>query len=196
MKLLVGLGNPGARHAGSRHNVGFAVAERFAERCGFALDESAFGGRFGRGRLAGARVAALEPTTFMNRSGDAVARAVTVLGLDPAADLLVAFDDVDLPFGRLRLRPRGGAGGHRGVAHILERLGGGEFARLRFGVGRPPPPLDTAEYVLAPFSEEESAALPAALTLAAQAAECAFREGVAAAMDAFNRDPAAPSPSG
>lgn len=196
-KLVVGLGNPGRRHARSRHNVGFRVAERLAARWGIALAEGDFEGRFGRGVLhcadAGALdVAVLEPHTWMNLSGDAVAEAVATLRVDaPSRDLLIVSDDVDLPFGRMRLRPGGGAGGQRGLAHVIERLGTKQLPRLRFGVGRPPAGMPTADYVLQPFSEAEERALPAWIERAADAVERALCDGVAAAMDAFNRDPAA-----
>lgn len=194
MKLVVGLGNPGPDYADTRHNVGVQVLEHFAGAHRIALDHRRFASRFGSGRLRSAAgvldVALLAPQTFMNRSGTAVAGAVTELGLaDLSESLLVIFDDVDLPFGRLRLRPSGGAGGHRGLADVIERLGSREFPRLRFGVGRPPAGGDTAEHVLEGFSAEERAALPRHLERAVRALEAALEHGVAAAMNAFNRDP-------
>lgn len=195
MKLVVGLGNPGRRYARTRHNVGWRVAERFAADCGLRLDREEHGGRFGRGALAcGARsqdVGVLEPQAFMNLSGDAVAEALASLPIeDPRSDLLVVFDDVDLPFGRLRLRASGGAGGHRGLTHVIERLGRSDFPRLRFGVGRGPAGSDTAVWVLESFSPEEEAALPALLERAARAVATALCDGIDAAMNAWNRDPA------
>lgn len=202
MKLVVGLGNPGRRYAATRHNVGFRVVERFAARHAIALDAQRFGGRFGRGRLvpdAGAPldVGVLEPLTFMNRSGAAVAEALAALPVaEPAQDLMLAFDDVDLPFGRLRLRLGGGAGGHRGLADVIEVLGRRDLPRLRFGVGRPAVPMDTTDWVLTEFSEAEEAALPGRVDAAADALECALVDGVQAAMNRFNRDPAAADESG
>ena len=143
MKLVVGLGNPGSRYAGTRHNAGFRVAECFAARHAIALDSRSFGARFGRGRIptpAGGSldVGVLEPQEFMNRSGDAVALALSMLPVeDPSRDLLVTLDDIDLPFGRLRLRAGGGAAGHKGLEHLIERLGRSDLPRLRFGIGRP-----------------------------------------------------------
>jgi len=197
LKLVVGLGNPGPRYARTRHNVGWRVAERFAAAHGLRLDREVHGGRFGRGPVrCGERVldvGVLEPLEFMNRSGDAVAEALADLPVeDPSADLLVCFDDVDLPFGRLRLRPVGGAGGHRGLAHVIERLGRSDFPRLRFGVGRALDATDTADWVLQAFAPEEEALLPALLTRAAEATTAALCEGIAAAMNAWNRDPAPP----
>jgi PTH1 family peptidyl-tRNA hydrolase len=128
----------------------------------------------------------------MNRSGAAVADAVAELAIeDVSRDLLVLLDDVDLPFGRLRLRAGGGAGGHRGLADVIERLARRDFARLRFGVGRPGEDQETADHVLEAFSAEEQALLPAHVERAARAIAVALRSGIAAAMNEFNRDPEA-----
>jgi PTH1 family peptidyl-tRNA hydrolase len=191
VKLVVGLGNPGPRYADTRHNVGVRVLERFASDHGLALGAHRFGSRFGSGWLAGegprVAVALLAPETFMNRSGEAVAEAVAGLGVaDVAQDLLVVLDDVDLPFGRLRLRPSGGAGGHRGLGDVIERLARRDFARLRFGVGRPPADRETVDHVLDRFSEVERALLPERIERAARALAAALRTGVAAAMNEFN----------
>ena len=204
MKLLVGLGNPGPEYADTRHNVGVRVLEHFAATHGIAFEASRFASRFGVGRMrpaapggAALDVALLAPQTYMNRSGSAVAEAVAGLAIeDPSTDLLVVFDDVDLPFGRLRLRPSGGAGGHRGLGHILECLGRRDIPRLRFGVGRPPGSDDTADHVLAPFSADEAARLPDAIARASAAARVALGEGVVSAMNHFNRDPSPPEAEG
>ena len=194
MRLVVGLGNPGSGYAATRHNVGVRVLERFARAHGITLDETRFGGAYGRGALdavcggAPVEVGLLAPATFMNRSGDAVSAALSALAIDDPADLWVALDDVDLPFGRLRLRPGGGAGGHRGMTHIIERLGRHDFPRLRFGVGRPDAAMETADYVLRPFGADEEAALPALLAHSAEALTVALHEGVASAMNRFNRE--------
>ncbi len=191
MKLVVGLGNPGPRYADTRHNVGVRVLERFARAHRLALDARRFGSRFATGALADAgpplAVALLAPETFMNRSGEAVAEAVVELGIaDVAADLLVLFDDVDLPFGRLRLRASGGAGGHRGLADVIERLARRDFARLRFGVGRPPDGADTADHVLESFSADEQALLAQRIERAVEAVTAALRSGITAAMNQYN----------
>ena len=208
MKLVVGLGNPGPGYADTRHNVGVRVIERLAARHAIALDALRFDSRFGCGRLRASadagppsasadapEVALLAPQTFMNRSGAAVAAAVAALPLgDASEDLWVVFDDVDLRFGRLRLRRSGGAGGHRGLADVIDALGHRDFPRLRVGVGRPPDGGDTADHVLDPFSADERARLPGLLERAAQALECALRAGVTIAMNEFNRDPDAVTP--
>lgn len=192
----MGLGNPGPRYAATRHNVGFRVVERWAERRGLAIEADRFGGRFGRGRVAagGASpldVAVLEPLSFMNRSGACVAEALSELQIeDPSADLLVVFDDVDLPFGRLRLRPSGSPGGHRGLADVMAALGRSDLPRLRFGVGRPEAEVDTADWVLEPFSAEEASRLDELVDAAAGAVDAALFGDLRAAMSRVNRAPA------
>lgn len=190
MQLVVGLGNPGPRYAPTRHNVGFRIVEALGERLGIALDEERYDGCLGRGALPGGEPLALfQPLTFMNRSGGPVSQALRGLGIeDPQHSLFVAYDDVDLPFGRLRLRPAGSAGGHNGVGDIIAALDSREFARLRFGVGRPEGGGDTVEWVLGNFSPDESSRIPERLRTSAEAIEFALKEGVPAAMNRFNRE--------
>ena len=193
MWLVVGLGNPGPRYARTRHNAGFRVVEHFAARHRIALDGECCEGRFGRGRHtpSGGDVAILEPLTFMNRSGDSVCAALRALELaDPARELLVVYDDVDLPFGKLRLRASGSAGGHRGLEHIQECLERSDQRRLRFGIGRPSDGGDTTDYVLSPFEPDQEAALPAHLARASDALDAALGGDFQAAMGRFNPDPA------
>jgi PTH1 family peptidyl-tRNA hydrolase len=195
LKLIIGLGNPGRRYAATRHNVGSRVALRFAQTHGIALNEDRFGGLFGSGVVRAEAGGALEvglllPQTFMNLSGDAVAAALLGLEIEDASrDLLVVLDDVDLPFGRLRLRPGGGAGGHRGLAHVLERVGRRDLPRLRIGVGRPAASADTVDHVLLPFTPEEERELPGLLERAARALEAVVVAGLATAMNRYNREP-------
>jgi PTH1 family peptidyl-tRNA hydrolase len=187
VKLIVGLGNPGPRYARTRHNVGFRVLDAVATRLRAGPAEGRFAGRYVEGELAGERVGLLAPETWMNHSGEAVAQALSALAaLDPATDLLVVFDDADLPLGRLRLRAHGSSGGHNGLGDILERLRTDAVPRLRFGIGRPAEARDTVEWVLAPFSAEEEAALASALARAAEAVACFVAEGVTPAMNRFN----------
>jgi len=193
VKLIVGLGNPGPRYVRTRHNAGFRVAECFAARHAIELASERFGGCFGRGRVAAPAggtldVGVLEPQGFMNRSGDAVALALSKLPVeDPAHDLIVILDDVDLAFGRLRLRPGGGAAGHKGLEHVIERLGRSDLPRLRFGIGRPATPIDVVAWVLERFSAQEEQALPALVATAADALDAWLFEGLEAAMNRFNR---------
>jgi PTH1 family peptidyl-tRNA hydrolase len=188
VKLVVGLGNPGPAYTASRHNAGFRIVERLAARHGIALaHERRFHARYGEGAVRGVATGILEPLTYMNLSGRAVLVAVSALALDDvAADLLVAYDDLDLPFGRLRIRPGGGAGGHNGLADVQDRLQRSDFARLRFGIGRPPPGEDPIAYVLAPFSDAEAEVLEARIDAAAGAAEAVLEDGVERAMSRFN----------
>jgi PTH1 family peptidyl-tRNA hydrolase len=190
VKLIVGLGNPGRRYARTRHNVGFRVTERLRERWRFDPPEERWDALFARGRVAalgGLDVGVLEPQTYMNESGGALAAALRKLPVeDVSRDVLVVLDDADLPFGRLRLRASGSDGGHRGLADAIDRLGTREVPRMRFGIGRPSLPMETKDFVLARFDAEEEAALPGLLDRAAQATECFLAEGVAAAMNRFN----------
>jgi PTH1 family peptidyl-tRNA hydrolase len=187
---VVGLGNPGPRYAGTRHNVGFRVVERLAERHRLRLDQERFLGRFGRGFVGHEQVALLQPQTYMNASGESVLAALEGLGIDSIdRDLVVVYDDVDLPLARLRLRPSGSAGGHNGMRDIIELLGRQDFARLRFGVGRSEGDSSTTAHVLARFSAAEEAVVGQAVERAAQALETLLAEGVAVAMNRFNPAP-------
>lgn len=188
MRLIVGLGNPGPRYFGNRHNVGFAIVERFASRHGIALHHAGFHGQWGRGAVGDREVALLKPMTFMNLSGRSVAQAVEgIEGIEPARDLLVVYDDLDLPWGRIRVRAKGGAGGHNGVADVIAALGMRDFARLRFGIGRPSQGESTVGYVLRSFSAAEREQLPASLTAATEAIEAFVQQGVEVAMNRANR---------
>lgn len=194
MKLVVGLGNPGPEYADSRHNAGFRIVDELARRHGIELTrERRLLGGVGRGRVGGVDAVLLEPHTYMNRSGQAVLAATAEFPLGELdRDLVVAYDDLDLPFGRLRIRPAGGAGGQKGLADIQARLGRNDFPRLRFGIGRPPPGDDPVDYVLAPFDAEQQAALADVLGRAADAIEAILTDGVHLAMNRFN-PPAKPS---
>jgi PTH1 family peptidyl-tRNA hydrolase len=187
VKLIVGLGNPGRRYAATRHNVGFRVVEALAARHRIAVNEERFAGRFGSGSIGDVEVALLEPQTYMNDSGECVAQALRGLGIaDPGRDLLVVYDDVDLPLGRLRIRAGGGDGGHQGMRDIVARLGRQDFARLRFGIGRSDRGAGTTEHVLERFSPEEEALLADRIPAAAAALEAIVLDGVVAAMNRVN----------
>jgi PTH1 family peptidyl-tRNA hydrolase len=185
--LIVGLGNPGKGYASHRHNVGFHVVEALARthRLSFSRQKG-FRARVAEGRIAGRRVILAKPQTFMNRSGRAVGRLVRARGIE-LGRLLVVYDDLDLPLGRLRLRPEGGAGGHRGMRSILDTLGSQAFPRLRVGIGRPPGQLDPADYVLRPFQEQERPVLSQVVARAVAAIECWLTDGLVTAMDEFNQ---------
>ena len=184
-KLVVGLGNPGKEYVGTRHNVGFAIVDVLAGKLDCSLRSRAkFSAQIGE---AG-KVTLLKPTTFMNRSGVAVAAVVNWLKLTPA-DVLVVVDDADLPLGQLRLRLAGGSGGHNGLKSIVEALGGSEdFCRLRVGIGRREPAgMDISNHVLGRFAAAERKDAEAAVDTAVQAIECCLSDGFAVAMNRFNR---------
>ena len=196
MKLVVGLGNPGPQYAATRHNVGQRVVECLARDLGLAL-EPGRDGRLARGRLGGVELALLQPGTFMNRSGGPVESAVRELSLtDRARDLIVVYDDLDLPTGRLRLRKKGGHGGHNGLRDVIARLGTRDFPRLRFGVGRPPPGVDPVDHVLSPFGEQERAEVDEGLAEAVEALRAFLADGMDAAMNRFNARPGGGPDSG
>jgi PTH1 family peptidyl-tRNA hydrolase len=188
-RLIVGLGNPGAEYASTRHNVGFCVVEELARRGGGEWSsDSALEARVAFVELAGQRCLLVEPQTFMNHSGRTVAAACARWpGLDPTTDVFVIYDDLDLPTGRIRLRPSGGGGGHRGMGDILTELETKAVPRLRFGVGHPGSEGSVVDWVLAPFGEGEQSDLDAAFRRAADAVEVALRDGLAVAMGQFNR---------
>lgn len=188
-RLVVGLGNPGPQYAATRHNAGFLVLERLAARhAADWRDAPDLEGRLALLQVAGEPCVLLAPQTFMNRSGRSVEAALARWpALDPERDLLVVYDDLDLPTGRLRLRPSGGAGGHRGMGDIQTVLATKAVPRLRFGVGRPASDgPSVVDYVLAPFSEEEAEPLAAAIERAVDAIERVVAEGLPAVMGEFN----------
>jgi PTH1 family peptidyl-tRNA hydrolase len=189
--LVVGLGNPGKKYERNRHNVGFAVVDRLALKFGLPEFRVKFSGLWTRGdvELLGARhsVALLKPETFMNLSGDCVQAAAAFLK-EPAAAIIVVHDELDLPFGEVRVKIAGGHGGHNGLRSIIGRLGTAEFARVRVGIGRPPPGFvgDVADYVLQNFDASEMLELPALVERACYAVELLVGRGPAAAMNASN----------
>jgi PTH1 family peptidyl-tRNA hydrolase len=189
MKLLCGLGNPGRDYERHRHNIGFRVVDVLCQRAKASLAQGKFEARFGQGSLGGERVLLLEPHTFMNDSGRSLGAAVRFYKV-ALEDVLVIHDELDMPFGRLQLKAGGGTGGHNGLESIVEVLADPGFARLRFGVGKPqgPNPKDrVVGHVLSNFSAEEAPQLDALVARAADAAECWVTQGLAAAMNRFNR---------
>lgn len=185
MKLIVGLGNPGRRYRGTRHNVGALVLARLAERAGIRVNEDEGFAEVGRGTIGGYRVLLARPHTYMNVSGEAVRDLRRRHRLRPE-DILVIVDDIDLPLGRLRLRAGGSAGGHNGLRSVIEALGTTAFPRLRVGIGRPPDGVDPADYVLTRFTADEEQVLQGAVERAADAVTVAMTDGLPAAMNRFN----------
>jgi PTH1 family peptidyl-tRNA hydrolase len=185
LHLIAGLGNPGRKYAGTRHNLGFEALEELGRRHGIAPTRRRFRGMLGEGAIAGRRVLLLRPGTYMNLSGESVAPALRFYQL-PLAHLLVICDDVYLPPGKVRLRRSGSAGGHKGLISIIQHLDSDSFPRLRIGVGEPPPGLDQVQYVLMPFGRQERLAVQEAVDLAADVVEAWLAEGIEAAMNRFN----------
>jgi PTH1 family peptidyl-tRNA hydrolase len=193
VKLIVGLGNPGREYRDTRHNVGFMVVDEIARRhqLTLAMAPSQVPETFVAKHYGAEPMLIAKPLTFMNRSGDAVGALARYYDIPPD-DLLVVVDEVALPFGRLRARARGSAGGHNGLKSIIERLGTTEFARLRLGVGRGDQRRDLADHVLSKFEPEERAELDLFIARAADAAEMFAADGIASVMNAYNPESAAP----
>lgn len=186
-KLIAGLGNPGRRYEGTRHNIGFEVVDRLAERHGGGWDAAPRGIEALVARAGGARDLLLaKPLTFMNLSGTAVVGLLQFYKVEPA-DLLVVVDDVNLELGRLRARPSGSAGGHNGLKSIIGSLGSDGMARLRIGVGRGDDRRDLADHVLAKFDAHERAIVAETVDRSADAVELFVAEGIAAVMNRYNR---------
>lgn len=184
MKLIVGLGNPGQEYAGTRHNVGFEVIERLARRHGITVTKRAHRSVMGEGRIGAERVLLVRPLTYMNLSGEAVASIARFYKIEPQ-DVIVILDDVALPPGRLRLRYKGSAGGHNGLANILQRLNTQEAPRIRIGVGAARPG-EMVGHVLSRFRKEELPLIEDSYERAADAVEVALSEGFETAMNRFN----------
>jgi len=187
LKLVVGLGNPGVRYAWTRHNVGWHVIDILRQRIGagkhsMSMDSQLWGPRF----VDGEKVLLMKPMTYMNLSGNAVRKAFRSLGLG-LEDLLVVYDDVALPFGRIRLRAKGSAGGHKGMVSVIANLGSLDFPRLRIGIGSPGLQRDLVDFVTDPFSQEELTELPAICEKAANAVLTWISSGLDEAMREANQ---------
>ncbi|CAA7599895.1 aminoacyl-tRNA hydrolase [Acididesulfobacillus acetoxydans] len=185
MKVIAGLGNPGPEYAETRHNVGFVLVDNLAKRWGWDFRPK-YHGLMAMGEVSGERVVLFKPQTYMNLSGRAV-RELAGFYKIPASEILVVHDDLDLALGRMRLRRRGGAGGHRGVLSLLAELGAEDFWRLRIGIGRPPAGWEAAAYVLGRFLPGEIELLEGVLAKAEQAAGVWLTGDTAEAMNRYNR---------
>ncbi len=185
LQLVVGLGNPGPTYAGHRHNVGFAVADVFAERLGGRFRAHKGRADVVEGRLGSVRIVLVKPKAYMNLSGGPVA-AVRDFFKVPVEAIVVIHDELDLPFGALRLKQGGGDNGHNGLKSLRAALGSGDFRRVRFGIGRPPGRQDPAEFVLRDFTARERKELPFHLDRAADAAAALVSEPLGVAQNHFN----------
>ncbi len=185
MKLIVGLGNPGSEYQSTRHNMGFAAIDYISEKQGIPVKKSKHQALIGEGTLLGERVVLAKPMTYMNLSGDAVLALARWYKVDPA-DILVIYDDMDLPVGQLRLRPSGSAGGHNGMKSIILRLSSDRFPRLRIGIGRKEN-NDTIDYVLGKLSREEQEIQFKLLGDVCDAVSLFVKNGIEPAMNRYNR---------
>ncbi|MBT9172246.1 MAG: Peptidyl-tRNA hydrolase [Syntrophomonadaceae bacterium] len=182
--IILGLGNPGPRYQLTRHNIGFRVVDKLSAVLNIPLYQARYHAYYGQGQVDGRQVVLAKPLTYMNGSGLAAAALCQAFGVSPDR-LLTVFDDLDLPPGAIRLRPRGGSGGHNGLKSLIFHLATEEFPRLRLGIGRPDVP-SLAAYVLEAFLPEEACQMEEVLELAAEAALMFVREGIEAAMNRFN----------
>ncbi len=184
--LIVGLGNPGQKYIDTRHNAGWHLLDTVVrDQPGFRFDEKRGKGLLARGSLAGTPVALVKPQTFMNLSGEAVGAIARFYKIPPAR-ILVAYDDLDLPTAKLRLRPQGGAGGHKGMKSVIQHLGTQAFPRIRLGIDRPPGRMPVEAYVLQKFSAEEWEAMKATYEHAVEAINVVLTDGIDTAMNQFN----------
>lgn len=187
MWLVVGLGNPGAKYSLTRHNIGFMAVDFLHRALEASPPKSDFKGLLNRFKWHGEEILTLQPQTYMNLSGDSV-RPVMDFFKIPLDRLLVLHDEIDQPFGRLKIQKNRGHGGHNGIRDITEKMGSMDYGRLRLGVGRPPDPrFAVADYVLQRFSDEEMTALPEFLDHTVDAIEAVIRDGLAAAANKFNQ---------
>jgi PTH1 family peptidyl-tRNA hydrolase len=182
--IILGLGNPGPRYLLTRHNIGFRVVDKLSAALHIPLYRARYQAFFGQGQVDGRQVVLAKPLTYMNNSGVAAAALCRAFGAEPA-HLLVVCDDLDLPPGAVRLRPRGGSGGHNGLKSLIFHLATEEFPRLRLGIGRPDA-REAADFVLEEFSPEEAGLMEDVLKLAAEAALMFAREGIDVAMNRYN----------
>jgi PTH1 family peptidyl-tRNA hydrolase len=189
VKLIVGLGNPGAQYKGTRHNIGFAVIDEIARRAAVGFESAPAEAVIAKWRRPEGGALLAKPLTFMNLSGQAVGEIARYFKVD-VPDVLIVVDEVQLPLGRLRARARGSAGGHNGLKSVIAHLGD-DFSRLRIGVGRGGQQRDLADHVLSRFEKDEAAEVERMTTRAADAAEMFITSGIEAVMNAFNGgDPA------
>lgn len=185
MKCIVGLGNPGRKYRKTRHNIGFMVIDELLKRHKWKLNENKFHGRFTLEHVNGNRVILLQPQTFMNLSGNSIRPLVDYYDID-ISDVLVMYDDLDLPTGKIRLRETGGHGGHNGVRSAIDQLGTKEFKRIRIGIGRPNSPIPVVDYVLGSFKKDEREDANVSIQTAADACESWLENSFNEVMNKFN----------
>ncbi|MFI5106692.1 MAG: aminoacyl-tRNA hydrolase [Terriglobales bacterium] len=187
MKLIVGLGNPGIEYQFTPHNIGFLAVDRIAEQCGVMVDNRHCKALTARSRIGNEEILLAKPETYMNLSGMSVLELVRKYEVDPEKDLIVIYDELDLPLGMIRVRARGSSAGHNGMQSIINALQTEELARIRIGVAPDDPRKGGAKYILAPFRKSQMVAVDEALDLTARAVNVALSEGILIAMNRFNR---------
>ena len=187
MKLIVGLGNPGIEYQFTPHNIGFLAVDRIAEQCGVMIDNRHCKALTARTRIGNEEILLAKPETYMNLSGMSVLELVRKYEVHPQQDVLVIYDELDLPLGMIRVRPRGSSAGHNGMQSIMNALQSEEIARIRIGVAPDDPRKGGAKYILAPFRKSMLGPLDEALELTAQAVNVIVNESIGAAMNRFNK---------
>ena len=187
MFIIAGLGNPDEKYQGTRHNVGFDVVDRLAEKYQIAVDTKKHRALIGKGVIEGQKVLLVKPQTYMNLSGESIRSIVEYYKIDPEEELLVIYDDISLEVGQLRIRRKGSAGGHNGIKNIIANLGSSVFPRIKVGVGEKPPKWDLADYVLGHFSKDDRAKMQEGYTRAMHAAEMLVAGDVEQAMNEYNK---------
>ena len=187
MYIIVGLGNPGMKYEGTRHNMGFDVIDRLIEQHKVPQAGTKFHSVYGNGRIGAERVVLAKPLTYMNLSGTAVRELVDFYKIDPERDLIIVSDDIDLAPGRIRIRKQGSAGGQNGLKHIIQCLGTQNFIRVRVGTGQKPEGWELADWVLSRFSNDERKVVDEAIVEAADAVSTIITDGIDAAMNRYNK---------
>lgn len=186
MYIIVGLGNPERRYDGTRHNIGFSAITALSDAYNISLNSREHKAVCGRGYIEGQKVLLVEPQTYMNLSGESVRELVNYYKIDPERELIVIYDDINLPSGKLRIREKGSAGGHNGIKNIITHLGTQNFDRIRIGVGEKPKGWDLADYVLGRFSKEEEPVIRESLDRVVEACRVILTEDTSSAMNQFN----------
>lgn len=186
MFLIAGLGNPGRQYEKTRHNMGFDTIDELIERHRIPQGGIAHKAMYGKGMIAGEKVLAVKPLTYMNLSGEAIREYVNYYKMNPETELIVIYDDIDLDPGQIRIRKKGSAGGHNGIKSIIAQIGTQNFYRIKVGVGAKPKGWDLADYVLGRFSPEERELVDKAICDAADAVEMILKDGIEAAMNHYN----------
>ena len=187
MFIIAGLGNPDEKYQGTRHNVGFDVVDRLAEKYQIAVDTKKHRALIGKGVIEGQKVLLAKPQTYMNLSGESIRSLVEYYKIDPEEELLVIYDDISLEVGQLRIRRKGSAGGHNGIKNIIAHVGGSVFPRIKVGVGEKPPKYDLADYVLGHFSKAEQELMEEGYNDAVKAVEMIVSGDISGAMNEYNR---------